>query len=157
MEEARGRQGRVGGTVKATKLYVHIATLLFYLLSLWECFSFMISSLFFFLPGSCTHPPTHQQSSPFIPALHLLGKGSATTIKRCGHTVPHSFVILRIEQPHAGRCCRCHLAFLFYFICQACLPNERAPVEPETREQQESLNTRGSCTAAKEVIYIILP
>lgn len=100
MVEARGRQGRVGGTVKATKLYVHIATLLFYLLSLWECFSFMISSLFFFfffLPGSCTHPPTHQQSSPFIPALHLLGKGSSTAIKRCGHTVPHSFVTLRIE------------------------------------------------------------
>lgn len=55
MEEARGRQGRVGGTVKATKLYVHIATLLFYVLSLWECFSFMSSSLFFCLAVAHIH------------------------------------------------------------------------------------------------------
>lgn len=49
-KEARGRQGRVGGTVKATRRLCTLQLFCFVYLcvSLWECFSFMISFPLFF-------------------------------------------------------------------------------------------------------------
>ena len=80
-EEEGGTRGRVGGTVEATrplstvKLYCFV-----HYLYLWECFSFMSPSFFFFAWQMHTHthtpPRTNKLSPPFIPALQLPGRGS---------------------------------------------------------------------------------
>lgn len=84
MMEPRGEmQGRVGGTVSATRP-VHTAALLSSALSLHGCCSFMIIfPPFAWQMHSQTRPHTNKQSPRLFTVLHLQGSGSSTAIKLC--------------------------------------------------------------------------
>lgn len=77
-----GDTGKSGRYSQSHKTCVHIATLLFCALSLWKCFYFHdLFPLFTLQMHAHTHTPTHKQTAPpFIPALHLPGRGSSAAI-----------------------------------------------------------------------------
>lgn len=151
MEEARGRQGRVGGTVKTTK---PLCTLQHY------CFmNYLYGNVFlswslppFFLPGSCTHPTTHPTVTTFYDSLASAGQRKHHSHKRCGRTVPHSNALfywhIHTQTTIAKRPSDVADTVSlppYDLICQAWLTNEWTPAEVEMRQQQEIVNTCGSC------------
>lgn len=141
MEEARQRQGVVGGTDKAAEA---LCTLYLYwsALFLWRYFSFMISSpffLLFFFAAAHIHLHTNGQHLSEQP-LHLPGAAikAAVTLRLAASF--HYILCWKGMFRSRRRRCRCCAALQFSLICWPFLTNERVAVEAAVAGQHGSLN-----------------